>query len=141
MFSKSTEYALRAAIFIASNASAEKKVSIKMVAEGIGAPLHFTAKILQQLTKKDTGIISSVTGPAGGLFISEKAKNLPAITIIKLMGDMKVIESCILGLPKCSDASPCPMHNSYKTIRQHIIKMFAEKTIGELADTNKLEVH
>lgn len=52
MFSKSTEYALRASIFIALKASSQRKVSIQEIAEGIGAPQAFTAKVLQQLTKK-----------------------------------------------------------------------------------------
>ncbi len=133
MFSKSTEYALRATIFIARRASEEKKATIKMVADGIGAPQSFTAKILQQLTKKHTGIISSVTGPAGGLYISKEAQQRSIFTVLEMMGEIEVIEKCIMGLPKCNDANPCSMHASYKIIKQDLLKMFREKTIEELA--------
>ena len=106
-----------------------------MVADGIGAPQSFTAKILQQLTKKNTGIISSVTGPSGGLYISEAARKLPIFTVLELMGEIEVIEKCIMGLPKCSDANPCSMHKSYKVIKRELLKMFREKTIEELANS------
>ncbi len=52
MFSKSTEYALRASIYIAENASYEKKASIQSIANGINAPKPFTAKIMQLLANK-----------------------------------------------------------------------------------------
>lgn len=133
VFSKSVEYALRATIFIARNASEEKKATIKMVAEGIGAPQSFTAKILQQLTKKGTGIISSVTGPTGGLYISKEAQQRSIYAVLELMGELEVIQSCIMGLPKCNDAHPCSMHGSYTVIRQDLLKMFRGKTIEELA--------
>ncbi len=133
MFSKSTEYALRATIYIARRASEEKKASIKMIAEGIGAPRSFTAKILQQLTQKNKGIITSVTGPSGGFFVSDRAQGLPVFTILELMGELEVIEKCILGLPKCSDTNPCSLHRSYKVIKEGMLKMFREKTIRELA--------
>ena len=71
MFSKSTEYALRATIFIARQSSIHKKVNIREIAEGIGAPKYFTAKILQQLSNKNVQIVSSISGPAGGFFIKE----------------------------------------------------------------------
>ena len=76
MFSKSTEYALRATIFIAQKGSEENKLSIEEISKAIGSPKPFTAKILQLLTK-DNRVISSVRGPNGGFYITEKAKKIP----------------------------------------------------------------
>jgi len=73
MFSKATEYALRATIFIAQKSTEETKLSIDDIAKAIDSPKSFTAKILQQLTKNNL-VISSVRGPNGGFFITEKAK-------------------------------------------------------------------
>ena len=72
MFSKATEYALRATIFIARKGSVDKKLGIDEIAKGIGSPRYFTAKILQSLTA-DNRIVSSVRGPGGGFFITEKS--------------------------------------------------------------------
>ena len=65
MFSKSTEYALRATLYIAQKGTEEKKIGIEEVSKAIGSPRSFTAKILQSLTK-DNKIIRSATGPHGG---------------------------------------------------------------------------
>jgi Rrf2 family protein len=136
MFSKATEYALRATIYIAKIGTEENKVSIDEVAKAIDSPKSFTAKILQALTK-DNKIISSVRGPNGGFFLTEKAKKLPVRTILFAMGEDEILEKCVLGLKQCSEIQPCPMHNQYKAIKQQLIKLFVSKTIQQLADEIK----
>lgn len=131
MFSKSTEYALRATIYIAQKSSEENKLGIKEISEAIDSPQSFTAKILQSLTREN--IVSSVRGPNGGFYISEKAKKLPARSILQAMGEAEVLEKCVLGLKKCSEVQPCPMHSQYKSIRQQLIQLFVTKTIQQLA--------
>lgn len=132
MFSKTTEYALRATIYIAQKSSEEKKLSIEEIANAIDTPKAFTAKILQVLSKDNT-LISSVRGPHGGFYISEKAKKLPVISILLKMGERDIIDKCVLGLKKCSEKDPCPMHHQYKKIKAELIGLFESKTIQQLA--------
>ena len=136
MFSKATEYALRATIYIAQNSSEEKKVGIQAIAKAIDSPQSFTAKILQLLTR-DNKIVSSAPGPHGGFYITEKAKKLPARSILKAMNEDETLEKCILGLKQCSEESPCPMHAQYKLIKQRLKDLFESKTIQNLADELK----
>jgi len=133
MFSKATEYALRATIYIAQKSSEENKLGIDAIAKAIDSPKSFTAKILQSLTK-DNKVISSVRGPNGGFFIAEKAKKLPVRAVLLAMGESEILDKCVLGLNKCSEAKPCPMHDKYKTIKQQLIALFETKTIQQLAD-------
>ncbi|HQX95350.1 MAG: Rrf2 family transcriptional regulator [Chitinophagaceae bacterium] len=133
MFSKATEYALRATIFIAQKSTEETKLSIDDIAKAIDSPKSFTAKILQQLTKNNL-VISSVRGPNGGFFITEKAKKNPVRSVLVAMGESEVLDKCVLGLNKCSETKPCPMHLKYKVIKVQIIKLFESKTIQHLAD-------
>jgi Rrf2 family transcriptional regulator, iron-sulfur cluster assembly transcription factor len=132
MFSKSTEYALRAVIYIARESSIDKKLGIAEIAASIDSPRSFTAKILQLLTA-DNKIISSVRGPNGGFYIAENAKKLPVRSILKAMGEDEMLGQCVLGLKKCSDVKPCPMHMQYKIIKEKLIALFENKTIGDLA--------
>jgi len=53
------------------------------------------------------------------------------------MEENDVLEKCVLGLKKCSENTPCPLHEQYKTIRQQLIKLFGSKTIQQLADEIK----
>lgn len=133
MFSKTTEYALRATIYIAQKGSAEKKLAIAEIAKAIDSPPSFTAKILQVLTT-DNRIISSVRGPNGGFFITEKAKMLPVRAVLEALGDDEVFNRCVLGLHLCSEIKPCPMHSQYKKIKKQITHLFDSKSIKNLAD-------
>ena len=133
MFLKTTEYALRAVIFIAQKSSEEKKMGLPEIAKAIDSPQSFTAKILQQLTSGNK-IISSVRGPNGGFFISEKSKRLPVYAVLEAMREDEVLNKCVLGLKLCSETKPCPMHVHYKLIKQQLIKLFETKTIQHLAD-------
>ena len=136
MFSKATEYGLRAIIYIAQKSTVEKKLGIEEIAKAIDSPQSFTAKILQSLTR-DNKIIRSVRGPNGGFYMTENAKKMPVYTVLEVMGEDAVLEKCVLGLKKCSETTPCPMHMEYKSIKQQLIKLFKTKTIQQLAEDTK----
>lgn len=136
MFSKATEYALRATIYIAQKSSEENKLSIDEIALAIDSPKSFTAKILQSLTK-NSKVISSTPGPHGGFYISAKARKLPTKCILEAMGEEAILDKCVMGLKQCSEAQPCPMHAQYKGIRKQLNKLFISKSIQQLANEIK----
>ncbi len=133
MFSKATEYALRATIYIAQHTTEDSKCRIDDIARGIDAPVSFTAKILQAL-RKDNQVIQSVSGPNGGFYMSPKCRKKPVRAILDAMNEGEVLEKCVLGLKKCSNTSPCPMHHDYKEIKKKLLRLFEDKTIQDLAD-------
>ena len=133
MFSKATEYALRATIFLAQKSSEEKKIGIEEIALAIDSPRPFTAKILQQLTR-DNKVVSSARGPQGGFFIPVKVKKLPVRVVLEAMNEDEILEKCVMGLKLCSETRPCPLHAQYKTIKNQLITLFTTKTIQQLAD-------
>jgi Rrf2 family transcriptional regulator, iron-sulfur cluster assembly transcription factor len=133
MFSKATEYALRAVIYIAQKSTEEKKLGLAEIAKAIHSPKSFTAKILQQLTAGNQ-VISSSRGPNGGFFISEKSRKLTVRFVLTVMGEDIKLEKCVLGLKQCSELKPCPLHAQYKFIKPQLIHLFETKTIQNLAD-------
>ncbi len=136
MFSKATEYALRATIYIAQKGTEENKIGIDEISKAIDSPQSFTAKILQAL-RRDNKIIRSVSGPNGGFFMTEKSRQLPVRAILEAMGEDGVLEKCVLGLAQCSETKPCPMHSKYRIIKKQLIELFETKTIQRLADDIK----
>jgi len=136
MFSKATEYALRATIFIAQKGSEVTKLGIDEIAQAIDSPKSFTAKILQLLSRNNS-IVSSVRGPNGGFYLTEKAKQLPIRIILQAMGEEERLEKCVLGLKQCSETQPCPMHLQFKPIRKQLKDLFANKSIQEFASEIK----
>lgn len=133
MFSKTTEYALRATIYIARRSDDKNRPGLAEIAKAIDSPRSFTAKILQQLTKNNK-VVSSVRGPNGGFFLTVKAKKLPVYAVLEAMDEHNVLTKCVLGLKQCSEIKPCPMHAQYKSIKHQLIRLFETKTIQTLAN-------
>lgn len=131
MFSKACEYALRAVIFIYIRGTNGARLSIPEIAKEIDAPLAFTGKILQTLTRE--GIIASAKGPNGGFFVDPRTKPITLADIVKAMyGNDDVLHTCVLGLKECSDKFPCPIHAQVKGYRDHVRRVIKETTVQSL---------
>ncbi len=131
MISKACKYGIRAAIFVASKAGNGSKLTVKQIAKEVDAPEAFTAKILQILNKQ--GIITSLKGPYGGFYFDEHQSEQPVLNIVSAIDGMSVFRECGLGLMKCSETHPCPMHDQYKIAREALHDAFQQTSIGQLA--------
>lgn len=129
MFSKTVEYAIRAVLFVAQKSEHGNKVGIKEISKGIGAPEHFLAKILQDLSRK--GLIQSIKGPNGGFYIEEASRKNTLADIVKAIDGDKLFTGCGLGLKICSEKNPCPLHDEFKVIREKISQMLESATVAE----------
>ncbi len=138
MFSKSCEYAIKAMIFVAQKSKDEGRVGVKEIANGIDAPEHFIAKILQDLGKKN--LVNSVKGPNGGFYMDKlNLKSSIADIVIAIDGD-GIYKECVIGLKACSEKNPCPVHFEYKEIKKNLITMLEQNTIADFnykLDTGK----
>lgn len=132
MFSKACEYGIRAVIFIVAKGQNGQRVSIKDICKKIGAPEHFTAKILQTITRK--GIVQSVKGPNGGFYIEEGAPDIRLIDVVQAIDGNKLFTGCGLGLKQCSEEAPCPIHDQFKYIRNDLQRMLEKTTVKDLTE-------
>lgn len=136
LISKTGQYAIRALVFIQKEtAESDIRVGIKPIAEGVSAPMAFTSKILQTLSK--FGFIESIKGPGGGFFANTKTGELTILELINAIEGPHYCKQCLIGLPNCSDDNPCPAHFQYKQVRTQMHDLFERLTIAELA--NNLE--
>lgn len=134
MFSKSCEYGIRAVIHIANSSQQDKRVGLKIIAKEIDAPEAFTAKIMQQLSRAK--IVTSIKGPNGGFEMSESMRLTTRIVdVVKVIDGKGLYENCGLGLNKCNDGNPCPLHDQFKKLRNELVKIHSASSIDELAKT------
>ena len=132
MFSKTCEYGIRAAIFIASESYQNNRVGLRAIAEKIDSPEAFTAKILQILSKNN--IIRSIKGVGGGFEIpKEKMSQIKLSQIVTALDGDRVFTGCGLGLNQCSEEHPCPVHDKFKSIRNELAFMLENTNLEELA--------
>lgn len=130
MLSYTCKTAVKAVLYLACSSETGDKKSIKDIAEHINASGHTVSKMLQTLVKR--GVINSTKGPSGGFYMSQEQQLQPIINIVEAIDGMQVFTGCGLGLSKCSETHPCPIHDQYKKPREMIEKLFRENTVMDL---------
>lgn len=134
MFSKACKYGIKAVIYIAVQSLQNVRVSLAEIAHEIDSPKSFTAKILQELARNK--VIVSIKGKTGGYEV--RKENMAQITLLQIVtsidGD-NIYTLCGLGLKKCSEQYPCPIHKEFKIIREKL-KITLENTTLEMMATS-----
>jgi len=136
MFSKTCEYGIKATLYIAVKSLEKKRVSLKNIVEEINSPEAFTAKILQQLTKSK--IITSNRGSQGGFSLDpEDLKTIKLSQIVAVLDGDSIYTGCGLGMEKCNELHPCPMHEKFVNIRSELKTMLESTSIFDLVNDLK----
>lgn len=131
MLSKSCEYGLRATFYLAS-LDDDGYVSIGTISDELDISFAFLTKIFQQLN--DAGLLSSRRGPNGGVTLTKPSDQIALYDIVVSIDGDELFEECVLGLPGCGDAEPCPLHDQWNEERDRVEQMFRTTTLADLPD-------
>lgn len=80
----------------------------KTIHECTGVPMPYLRKILFQLSKK--GLIRTKRGYRGGFVLARPPTEISLLEVIHAV-EAEPPNDCVLGLPGCSDATPCPVRH------------------------------
>jgi len=127
---KTSTYALRAVLYIASTGTEQKFIPIRQISNDLNISFHFLTKIFQILSQH--GLMTSYRGPAGGIALAKPANEISLIDIITALEGEDFFEGCILALPNCGDEAPCPLHDYWGKMRDELIDMFKKTSLHEL---------
>ena len=131
LFSRACEYGLRAILYLAARQDS-RPVLVRQVAEELDISTSFLAKIVQTLGHR--GFIRSHKGPGGGVALARRAEEITLLQIIEALDGTGFEEACVLGIPDCSDKTPCPLHEKWGGIRQDIVEMLGDGSVAGFAD-------
>ena len=130
LLSKSCEYAIRAALYVAMRAPGGY-TTVREVSTALGMPYPFLAKIAQTLTQ--AGILRTLRGPSGGVTLARPAAEITLKEIVVATDGPAIFRECVLGLPGCGDRTPCPLHDEWAPARARVERMFGGATLAETA--------
>lgn len=131
-FSRSCEYAIQAALYLAvRHGTGDEVVSLQEIAESQKIPSHFLSKILQKLVRH--GLLTSSKGPHGGFRLVNRPEDIRLLDIVSIIDGLEIFDRCGIGLRACSDDNPCPIHHDYKVIKNRIRQVLTLKTLAELS--------
>lgn len=133
MLSQTCKIAIKAVIYLSGRCDCGGKAGAKEISDKIDASEHTVGKALQLLAKMD--IIKSMKGPTGGFYLSEEQQEQPIYNIVEAIEGKEIFKQCALGLTRCSETRPCPLHHEYKPVREKIEKIFRENKIKDLCDS------
>jgi len=131
MFSKACKYAINAMIYLASLPEEKKSVSMKAISAATASPEPFTAKILQELVKRN--LLKSTKGPHGGFSIKKPSSEVFIGEIVTAIDGELIFTGCALGMEECTEDHPCGLHFKFKAIRDHLYGMLCTTSLNDLA--------
>jgi Rrf2 family iron-sulfur cluster assembly transcriptional regulator len=131
VLSKACSYGILASLYMARKEEG-KYISIREISNDLDISFHFLTKILQTLTEE--GLIVSLRGPKGGVALAKDADSISLFDIITAIDGNDLFNECILGLPGCGHAKPCPMHDHWQIEREKLKVNFNNKSLADIAD-------
>jgi len=141
LLSKRCEYGLRAMLYLSSLDSeveggapdpTQEYVSIEMISDDLEIGVSYLTKVFQQLN--EAGLLTSKRGRGGGVALTRAPDAISLYEIVVAIDGTALFEECVLGLPGCGEAEPCPLHEHWTAERARMKTTFQETTLAEVPD-------
>ena len=132
VFSRPCQYAILAMTYLADRAS-DRRVSTREISEETEIPLPFLSKIVSTLSRH--GLLAARRGPSGGVALGRAPAEVTVGDVVEAFDGPLDEGRCVLGLSECDGANPCPVHESWKRVREELFRELHSRTLADLART------
>ncbi len=132
--STACEYAIRAMTYLAGFEPGTR-VLARDVSEHEQVPGPFLGKIFQTLVR--AGLLNSTKGPGGGFSLAKNPNDIMLFDIYRAIDGTTYLDACAVGLAKCSDETPCPLHERWKPIRERIRNYLQSTSLSDMAEATR----
>jgi Rrf2 family transcriptional regulator, iron-sulfur cluster assembly transcription factor len=126
--SSATEYAIRALTHVAE--AGGERVKVRDISDAEDIPAPFLSNVLNRLVA--AGLVRSLRGPTGGYELARPPEEIRLLDIRAAIDGNRDLEECAVGLPHCSDVSPCPVHERWGPVRAQIRSFLTATTVADL---------
>jgi len=127
LLSEASEYALRAAVWMAQRPGQIHKV--RDIAQATHAAPGYLVKVMQALAK--AGILAAQRGSTGGFVLRRDPATLSVLELINAVDPIERIHACPLGAD-AHERQLCPMHRRIDDAMAAIEQGFAKTTVQDL---------
>ncbi|MEM8757669.1 MAG: Rrf2 family transcriptional regulator [Planctomycetota bacterium] len=135
MFSKTTQYALRAATYLGQQPG--RRVTSQEVAGAAGVSVKYMAKVMLQLS--NAGVVESQRGPTGGFWLTADPAETSLLDIVSAIEPIQRIHECPLKLERHCDEL-CPLHSALDGLAEAAQNRLAATMLTDLANQNTTEL-
>jgi len=127
MFSQTVEYALRAVVYLASQAPEARTTG--QIHRATKVEQTYLSKVLQGLAKK--GIVTTRRGIGGGVALAKSPEKLTILDVVNAVEPIKRIKTCPLGLSG-HGVRLCPLHKRMDAALASVEAAFRDTTLAEV---------
>lgn len=128
MFSQTSEYALRAIVWLAQHAD-DGPVGHQTIADATQVSESYLAKILQALAKAE--LVTSRRGAGGGFALNGDAIDVTVSDVVNAVDPIRAFDDCPLKLVS-HKKKRCPMHASLNEATDQVEAVLSRYTIADL---------
>ncbi len=130
LYSRPCEYAIRTMAYLA-RVPLDNRVQVQEIAASEGIPAPILAKVLQQLARGN--LVTSFKGPGGGFSLNRAPEEISLYEIFQIVDGVENLDRCAVGLAACNDFEPCPLHDTWKSVRVHLLQYLKKTSLEEMA--------
>ena len=127
MISQTAEYALRAAVRLAS--AYPEPSTAQHVSDDVGVPVPYLAKVLNTLAR--AGIVSSQRGKNGGFALLRPPAEVTVLDVVQAVDPLIRLHRCPLGRPDHAQGL-CPLHRRLDEAVARTEEAFRGTPLGDL---------
>ncbi len=127
MISQTTEYALRAVVWLAEHR--DKAQTTDEIAQGMNIPAGYLSKVLQTLARAQ--LVISRRGLGGGFVLARLPSDIVPLDVINAVDPIRRLKHCPVGR-KSHAEKLCPLHARLAAAVEMIEESFRSCTVEEL---------
>lgn len=129
MLTQTTEYALRAIVFLAEHGQ-QPRTNVE-IADATEVPVGYLAKVMQLLGKG--GLVNAQRGPNGGFTLRQPPHEITVLSVINAIEPVQRYPECPMRLAH-HGKNLCPLHRKLDDTAKLAEETFGKTTIAELLD-------
>ncbi len=131
MLTRTSEYALRALIYVARHLD-DQPIPGRQIAREAGVPEKYLSKILRDLVRE--GVLVSSRGRTGGFEIARPARTIRLSEVLTPFEPVLTAERpCPFGKGVCCDGDPCPGHDGWERVRDSYYAYLSRTSLYDVA--------
>lgn len=126
-------YALRAMTHL-TLMSRDELISAHDMADVIHVRSHYLNKIMRRLV--EAGLVVSRKGHHGGFQLAKLPEEIRIYDILEAVKPEHFFEHCAFGWETCNGQHPCPLHHTWKELKQHFCEWALQTTLATIHQSN-----
>ncbi len=127
MLSQTTEYALRAVVWLAQNQGSPQTAA--QISEATKVPVSYLSKVLQSLRR--ASVVGAVRGLHGGFELAGAPETISILDIVNIVEPVPRIKQCPLGL-QSHQGQLCPLHRKLDLAMEMVEHSFRSTCLADL---------